>query len=59
MDFEATIFPGFTSLGILDEIQEMMAELRCELEQFKEGSLLLRQCTMTFCGEHKEMQKIV
>ena len=29
------IFPGFTVLGILDEIQKMMAELRCEPEQFQ------------------------
>ena len=28
-------FPGFTTLGILDEIQKMMAELRCEPEQNK------------------------
>ena len=35
MEFEATIFPGFTSLWILDEIQNMMAELRCEPEQFQ------------------------
>ena len=35
MDFEATIFPGLTTLGILDEIQKMMAELRCDSEQFQ------------------------
>ena len=28
-------FAGFTTLGILDEIQKMMAESRCEPEQFK------------------------
>ena len=35
MEFERTISPGFTALGILDEIQKMMAELRCEPEQFQ------------------------
>ena len=28
-------FPGFTALGILEEIQKMMTELKCEPEQFK------------------------
>ena len=35
MEFQWKNFPGFTTLGILDEIQKMMAELRCEPEQFK------------------------
>ena len=34
MEFEWKHFPGFTSLGILEEIQ-MMTELQCEPEQFK------------------------
>ena len=28
-------FQGFTALGILAKIQNMIAELRCELEQFQ------------------------
>ena len=35
MEFEWTNFPGFTTLGILDEIQKMMTESKCEPEQFK------------------------
>ena len=35
MEFEWTNFPGFTTLGILDEIQKIMAELRCESKQYK------------------------
>ena len=35
MKFEWTIFPGFTTLGILDEIQKMMTESKCEPEHFK------------------------
>ena len=35
MEFELKIFPGFTTLGLLEEIQNMMAELQCEPEQFK------------------------
>ena len=29
MEFEWTIFPGFITLGILDEIQKMMTESKC------------------------------
>ena len=35
MEFEWTNFPGFTTLGILKEIQKMMAELKCKPEQFQ------------------------
>ena len=35
MELEWTIFPGFTTLGILDEIQKMMTESKCEPDQLK------------------------
>ena len=35
MEFEWKLFPGFTTLGILSEIQKMMSELKCEPEQFQ------------------------
>ena len=36
MEFEWKIVPGFTTLGILDEIQRTMTtELKCELEHLK------------------------
>ena len=35
MEFEWKNIPGFTTLGILDEIQKMMAESKCEPEQLK------------------------
>ena len=35
MEFEWKNFPGFTTLGILDKIQKMMTESKCEPEQFK------------------------
>ena len=34
MEFEWKIFPGFTTLQILVEIQKMMAETNCDPEQF-------------------------
>ena len=33
-EFEWKIFPGFTMLGILEEIQKMMEGIQCELEHF-------------------------
>ena len=35
MEFERKIFPGFITLGILEEIQKIMIELQWEPEQFK------------------------
>ena len=49
MEFEWKIFPGFTTLGILEEIENFMTELQCEPEQFK----------TTLYGENDETQKSV
>ena len=35
MEFEWKIFPGFTTLGFLEQIQNFTTELQCELEQFQ------------------------
>ena len=35
MEFEWKIFPGFTTAGILNEIQKMMGELQCDPAEFK------------------------
>ena len=35
LEFEWKIFPGLTTLGILNQIQQMMGELQCEPENFK------------------------
>ena len=35
MDFEWKVFPGFTTLGILDKVQKMMTKSKCEPKQFK------------------------
>ena len=35
MEFEWKIFPGFTPLDILAEIQKMMTEMKCEPEHFQ------------------------
>ena len=39
MEFEWKNFSGFTTFGIVAEIQKMMAESKCEPEQF-EGRII-------------------
>ena len=34
VEFEWKIFPGFTTVGILNKIQQMLGELQCEPENF-------------------------
>ena len=40
MDFEWTVFPGFTTLGILDQIQKMMTKSKCEPAHFQGRTLI-------------------
>ena len=35
MEFEWKIFPGFTTFGFVEQIQEFMKEQRCDPEHFK------------------------
>ena len=39
MEFEWTIFQGFTAFGLLEQIQEFMQERQCDPEQF-EGRII-------------------
>ena len=41
MEFEWKIFPGFTTLGILEEIQKIMKELQCETVPFKDRIIFM------------------
>ena len=34
MEFEWKIFPGFTTMGILNQVSQMMGKLQCEPENF-------------------------
>ena len=56
MEFEWNNFPRFTTLGILDEIQETMTtELKCEPEHFKGRIIFLSM----YIGQNEETEKIV
>ena len=47
MEFDGKIFPGFTALQILAEIQNMMTELQCEPEQFP-GRIIFEEVNEDF-----------
>ena len=51
MEIEWKKIPGFTTLGILEEVQTFMTELQCEPEQ-----LYSCQCTPTVYGQNEETQ---
>ena len=52
------IFPGFPTMGILEEIQKYMIELQCEPEQF-EGRIIFMSMYNDIIWENKETQKNV
>ena len=41
MEFEWKIFPGFITLGILEEIQKLMTGVQCEPETFKDRIIFM------------------
>ena len=51
MEFEWTNFPGFTTLQILAEIQKLMTESMCELEQIQGRIILMSMCNDIVWGE--------
>ena len=58
MEFEWTNFPGFTTLQILAEIQTMMAEMKCEPEQFQ-GRIIFMSMYSDIVWREKETEKLV
>ena len=40
-EFEWKIFPGITTLGLLEKIQSLMRDLQCEPEHFKDRIILM------------------
>ena len=58
MEFEWKIFRGFTTLGILTEIQNLMTEIKCEPEHFQ-GKIIFMSMYNHFEWENKVTEKIV
>ena len=59
MEFEWTNFPGYTTLGILDEIQETMTtELKCEPEHFKGRIIFMPMYNDVDWGKTRNQRKL-
>ena len=43
-EFEWKIFPGITALGLLEKIQNLMRDLQCEPEHFKDRIIFMSMC---------------
>ena len=58
MEFEWKIFPAFTTVGILNEIQQMMENYSVNQRTSQAGSSSC-QCSTTLYGMQKEMMNYV
>ena len=43
-EFEWKIFPGITTLGLLEKIQNLLRDLQCEPENFKGRIIFMSMC---------------
>ena len=57
-EFEWKIFPGFTTLGFLEKMQDLMTELQCEPEQLNDRIIFMSMYN-DIVWEKKEIQKDV
>ena len=58
MEFEWKKFPGFTTLGILEEIQKLITELQCEPEQFKRRIIFMSMYNDILWGGTRKQIKL-
>ena len=56
-EFEWKIFPGCTTLCILEEIQNFITELQCEPEQFKDRIIFMSMYNDIVRGERGNTEK--
>ena len=57
MEFEWKTPTGFTTLGILEEVQKSMTELQCEPEQFKERITFMSMYNDIVWGQRGNAEK--
>ena len=57
MEFEWKIFPGFTTFGLLQEIQKSMEDRQCEPEQFDDSIIFTSMFNDIVCGEKGNAEK--
>ena len=58
-EFEWVIFPSFTTLGILEEIQFFLKGIHCKPEHFNDRIIFLSMYNDIAWGDKKETQKSV
>ena len=56
-EFEWKLFPGFTTLSILEEIQKPMTEIQCEPEQFKDNIIFMSMYNDIVWGEKENTER--
>ena len=56
-EFEWKIFPGITTLGLLEKIQSLMRDLQCVPEHFKDRIIFMSMYNEIAWQEKKEIQK--
>ena len=52
-EFEWKIFPGITTLGLLEKIQSLMTDLQCKPENFKDRISFMSMYNTTLHGKQK------
>ena len=57
MEFEWKIFPGFTTYGLLEPIQEFMKERQCDPEQFECKFIFMSMFNDITWGEKENAEK--
>ena len=56
-EFEWKIFPGFTTLGLLEETQKFMEDLQCEPEQFNDRIMFMSMYNDIAWGEQGNTER--
>ena len=58
MEFEWKIFPGFTTHGLLEEIQKFMEDRQCEPEQFDGRIIFMSKFKDIVRGEKRKCREM-
>ena len=59
MEFEWKIFPGMTTLGLLEQIQNLMRGLQCEPEHFKGRIIVMSMYSDIALGEKGNTERCI
>ena len=57
-EFEWNIFPGFTTLGLLEKIQSLMRDPQCEPEHFKDKIIMSMHNNIKWFSENRYVKDL-